>query len=105
MLNGVTQLIMMKSDVLDDFDEICVCNSYKVNGVETSDFPYSIEENIEPVYTALPGWKTDMTKIKSENEFPQAFKDYIKYIETALNVPICIVSVGPDREQTIIRKK
>ena len=104
MLNGVTQLIMMKSDVLDDFDEVCVCNSYKVNGVETTDFPYSIEEQIEPVYTTLPGWKTDMTKFKSEDEFPQAFKDYIKYIETELNVPIRIVSVGPDREQTIIRK-
>ena len=105
MLNGVTQLIMMKSDVLDDFEEVRVCNSYKINGVETKDFPYSIEDNIEPVYTTLPGWKTDMTKFKSEDEFPQAFKDYIKYIETELNVPISIVSVGPDREQTIIRKK
>lgn len=105
MLNGVTQLIMMKSDVLDDFDEICVCNSYKINGVETKDFPYSIEENIEPVYTKMQGWKTNMTKFKSEEEFPQAFNDYIKYLETELNVPIRIVSVGPDREQTIIRKK
>ena len=105
MLNGVTQLIMMKSDVLDCFDEIKVCNSYKVNGVETMDFPYSIEDNIEPVYTSMPGWKTDMTKFKSEDEFPQEFKEYIKYLETELNVPISIVSVGPDREQTIIRKK
>ena len=105
MLNGVTKLIMMKSDVLDDFDEVRVCNSYKVNGVETTDFPYSIEDNIEPVYTTLPGWKTDMTKFKSEDEFPQTFKDYIKFIEEALQVPICIVSVGPDREQTIILKK
>ena len=105
MLNGVTQLIMMKSDVLDDFEEVRVCNSYKINGVETQDFPYSIEENIEPVYTSFPGWKTDMTKFKSEDEFPQEFKNYIKYLETELNVPISIVSVGPDREQTIIRKK
>ena len=105
MLNGVTQLIMMKSDVLDDFDEVRVCNSYKINGVETQDFPYSIEENIEPVYTSFPGWKTDMTKFKSEDEFPQEFKNYIKYLESELNVPISIVSVGPDREQTIIRKK
>lgn len=105
MLNGVTQLIMMKSDVLDDFEEVKVCNSYIVNGVETQDFPYSIEADVEPVYTTLPGWKTDMTKFKSENEFPQAFKDYIKYIETELNVPITILSVGPDREQTIVRKK
>ena len=105
MLNGVTQLIMMKSDVLDDFEEVRVCNSYKINGVETQDFPYSIEENIEPVYTSFPGWKTDKTKFKSEDEFPQEFKNYIKYLETELNVPISIVSVGPDREQTIIRKK
>ena len=95
----------MKSDVLDDFEEVRVCNSYKINGVETQDFPYSIEENIEPVYTSFPGWKTDMTKFKSEDEFPQEFKNYIKYLETELNVPISIVSVGPDREQTIIRKK
>lgn len=105
MLNGVTQLIMMKSDVLDGFKEIRVCNSYSINGVETKDFPYSIEEDIEPIYTTLPGWKTDMTKFKSEEEFPQEFQDYIKYLENELNVPISIVSVGPDREQTIIRKK
>lgn len=105
MLNGVTKLIMMKSDVLDGFDEIKACNSYKINGVETTDFPYSIEDDIEPVYTTLPGWKTDMTKFKSEDEFPQEFKNYIEYLEEELNVPICIVSVGPDREQTIIRKK
>ncbi len=105
MLNGVTQLIMMKSDVLDGFDEVCVCDSYKVNGVETKDFPYSIDENVEPVYTKLSGWKTNMTNFKSEEEFPQTFKDYISYIEKALNVPITIISVGPDREQTITRKK
>ena len=105
MLNGVTQLIMMKSDVLDGLKEIRVCNSYSINGVETKDFPYSIEEDIEPIYTTLPGWKTDMTKFKSEEEFPQEFKEYIKYLENELNVPISIVSVGPDREQTIIRKK
>lgn len=105
MLNGVTQLIMMKSDVLDGFKEIKVCNSYKVNGVETMDFPYSIDANIEPIYTSMPGWETDMTKFKSEDEFPQEFKNYIQYLEQELNVPISIVSVGPDREQTIVRKK
>lgn len=105
MLNGVTQLIMMKSDVLDGFDEVCVCDSYKVNGVLTKDFPYSIDENVAPVYTKLPGWSTDMTKFKSEDEFPETFKNYIKYIENALKVPITIISVGPDREQTIVRNK
>ncbi|MEG2820966.1 MAG: adenylosuccinate synthetase, partial [Muribaculaceae bacterium] len=105
MLNGVTQLIMMKSDVLDSFDTIKACNSYLINGEEISDFPFSIDENITPIYTELPGWKTDMTTMKSESQFPTHFKEYIAYIEKQLNVPITIVSVGPDREQTIIRNK
>ena len=104
MLNGVTQLIMMKSDVLDGFDTVKACNSYIVDGKATSDFPFSIDAKIEPVYTEMPGWKTDMTKFKSESEFPKEFKDYIKYLEAQLEVPITIVSVGPDREQTILRK-
>ena len=104
MLNGVTQLIMMKSDVLDSFAEIKACVAYKVDGKETRDFPYSIEEGIEPVYVTLPGWQTDMTAIKSEEEFPQAFNDYVAFLEKELNVPITILSVGPDREQTIVRK-
>ena len=105
MLNGVTQLIMMKSDVLDSFAEIKACVAYKVDGKETRDFPYSIEECIEPVYVTLPGWQTDMTAIKSEEEFPQAFNDYVAFLEKELNVPITILSVGPDREQTIVRKR
>ena len=106
MINGVTQLIMMKSDVLDDFDEIKACVAYKINGEETTQFPFSIDENaIEPVYVTLPGWKTDMTRFKSESEFPQAFSDYIKFLEKELETPITIISIGPDREQTIIRKK
>ena len=104
MLNGVTQLIMMKSDVLDDFATIKACDSYLVNGVETRDFPYSIDEGVEPVYTELKGWNTDMTKMQSEDQFPQEFKDYITFLEDKLGVPITIVSVGPDRTQTIERK-
>lgn len=104
MINGVTQLIMMKSDVLDTFDTIKACVAYEIDGKQTSDFPYSIEEeNVKPVYVELPGWETDMTKMKSENEFPQQFKDYIKFLEKQLDTPITIVSIGPDREQTIIR--
>jgi len=103
MLNGVTQLIMMKSDVLDDFDEIKACVAYKINGVETNQFPFSIEEDIEPVYVTLPGWKTDMTKMQSEEEFPQNFKNYIDFLEKELATPITIVSIGPDRKQTIVR--
>lgn len=104
MVNGVTQLIMMKSDVLDNFPTIKACTAYKVNGVETRDFPYDIEKGIEPVYTELPGWKTDMTKFTSEEQFPQEFKDYIKFLETELETPIRIISIGPDRDQTIVRK-
>ena len=105
MLNGVTQLIMMKSDVLDDFDEIKACTAYRIGGQETRRFPYSIDEAIEPVYETLPGWKTDMTSMQSEDEFPVEFKNYIDFLERELETPITIVSIGPDRKQTIIRKK
>ena len=106
MLNGVTQLIMMKSDVLDSFDTIKACTAYRIDDKEVREFPYSIEEEtIEPVYTELPGWKTDMTKMKSENEFPARFKEYIEFLERQLETPITIVSIGPDREQTIVRNK
>ena len=105
MINGVTQLIMMKSDVLDTFDTIKACVAYKIEGEEVCDFPYSIEEDtIEPVYVELPGWKTDMTKMKNEDEFPAEFAAYIQFLEKQLNTPITIVSIGPDREQTILRK-
>ncbi len=105
MLNGVTQLIMMKSDVLDGFDTIKACDAYEVNGQVTRDFPFSIEQGITPIYTELPGWKTDMTQFTSEEQFPKEFSDYISFLEQKLGVPITIVSVGPDREQTVIRKK
>lgn len=104
MVNGVTELIMMKSDVLDGFDTIKACVAYKQNGVETPDFPYDIEQGIEPVYVELPGWKTDMTKFTSEEQFPKEFTDYIQFLEKQLDTPIRIISIGPDREQTIIRK-
>lgn len=103
MLNGVTQLIMMKSDVLDGFETIKACDAYEVNGQVTRDFPYSIEGGITPVYTEIKGWNTPMSHLTSEDQFPQEFKDYIAFLEEKLGVPITIVSVGPDREQTIIR--
>jgi adenylosuccinate synthase len=102
MVNGVTKLIMMKSDVLDGFDTIKACVAYKVKGVLTRDFPYNIEEGIEPVYEELPGWKTDMTRFTGEDQFPRQFKDYIAFLEKELETPICIISIGPDREQTIV---
>ncbi len=103
MLNGVTQLIMMKSDVLDDFDVIKACVGYKINGEETDCFPYEIENDIEPIYVELEGWKTDMSKMQKESHFPTKFNAYLDFLEDELEVPIKIVSVGPDREQTILR--
>jgi adenylosuccinate synthase len=103
-VNGVTQLIMMKSDVLDGFDTIKACVAYKQNGVLTDHFPYSIDHDIEPVYEELPGWKTDMTKLTSEEQFPVEFQNYINFLEEQLQTPIKIISIGPDREQTIVRK-
>ena len=106
MINGVTKLIMMKSDVLDGFETIKACTAYKIDGVVTDQFPFDIkDENIEPIYKEMKGWNTDMTSMKSTEEFPAEFKAYIDFLESELNVPICIVSVGPDRSQTIIRKE
>lgn len=102
MVNGVTKLIMMKSDVLDTFDTIKVCTAYKRDNEVMTDMPFETE-GCEAVYTELPGWKTDLTKMTSEAEFPQAFKDYIAYLEKELETPITILSVGPDRAQTIER--
>uniref|UniRef100_UPI0040277A94 adenylosuccinate synthase n=1 Tax=Prevotella sp. TaxID=59823 RepID=UPI0040277A94 len=104
MVDGVTELIMMKSDVLDGFDTIKACVAYKLpDGTVTRDFPYEID-NVEPVYKDLPGWKTDMTKFTSEDQFPKAFADYIKFLEDELETRIGIISIGPDRDQTIVRK-
>ena len=103
MINGVTKLIMMKSDVLDGFETVKACIAYKVNGEETTEFPFEINEGIEPVYVEMPGWNVDMTKMQSEDEFPEEFNAYISFLEEELEVPIKIVSVGPDREQTIVR--
>lgn len=102
MVNGVTQLIMMKSDVLDGFDTIRVCTAYEKDGVQTTDMPYDTE-GWKAVYEDLPGWKTDLTQMTSEQQFPQQLRDYISYIEKETATPITIVSVGPDRAQTIMR--
>ena len=104
MINGVTKLIMMKSDVLDGFPTIKACVAYKINGKETDRFPYSIDsDKIEPVYVELPGWQTPMSAMTSESQFPKEFNDYIAFLEEQLATPIAIVSVGPDRTQTIER--
>lgn len=104
MINGVTKLIMMKSDVLDDFATIKACTAYRINDKLTEEMPYDLDAvDIEPVYEELPGWQTPMTAFRSETEFPEEFRNYIKFLETKLEVPIAIVSIGPDRTQTIVR--
>lgn len=104
MVNGANKLIMMKSDVLDSFDTIKVCTAYKINNKEVIDFPFEIKDDLIPVYKEMKGWKTDMTKMKSKDEFPKEFNDYVRFLEEQLGVDIYIVSVGPDREQTIVLK-
>jgi adenylosuccinate synthase len=103
MINGVTDLIMMKSDVMDSFDTIKACVAYKINGEITELFPFDINDGAEPIYSELPGWKADMTKIHSEDEFPEEFNNYLSFLENELEVKIKFVSVGPDRDQTIER--
>ncbi|MBP6334157.1 MAG: adenylosuccinate synthase [Bacteroidia bacterium] len=105
MINGVTDLIMTKPDVLSGFESIKVCTAYKI-GEKTFDyFPYDVvNQKIDPIYNTLKGWKQELTNVRAESDFPSEFKNYILYLEKELGVPISIVSVGPDRKQTIIRE-
>ncbi len=103
MISGVTDLIMMKSDCLDSFGTIKVCTSYKVDGKETAQVPFDTYANIEPVYTEFKGWNTDLTGCRKEEELPEEFRNYIAFMENYLEVPIKIISLGPDREATIMR--
>ena len=102
MLNGVTELIMMKADVLDQFETIKVCVGYEINDEVIDVFPYELNDEVKPVYVDLPGWQIDLTKIKHQNEFPEELNNYISFIEEEMGIPVTIVSVGPNREQTII---
>lgn len=102
MINGVTDLVMMKGDVLDEFETIKVCTAYKKGDEVVTEMPYDTED-YEAVYEELPGWQTPLTEIREEKDFPPAFSAYIAYLEKQLAVRISIVSVGPDREATIIR--
>ncbi len=103
MINGVTGLIMMKGDVLDEFETIKVCVAYRMNGEEIESMPFELSEVAEPVYAELPGWQCDLIKIQSEDEFPEELNAYLDFLEDELGVPVKIVSVGPDRAQTIFR--
>lgn len=103
MIDGVTDLIMMKSDCLDSFETIKVCTSYIIDGKETNQFPFDTECEITPVYTEFKGWNQDLTGCRKEEELPETFKEYIRFMENYLKVPIKIISLGPDREATIER--
>lgn len=103
-VNGVTQLMMMKGDVLSGFDELKVCTAYTYNGKTITHLPYNIEpENVTPVYSIFKCWKKDLTKMTDPSQFPPALNEYIDFLEKELEIPIKIVSVGPDRTQTIHR--
>ncbi|MFR9649122.1 MAG: adenylosuccinate synthase [Rikenellaceae bacterium] len=103
MVDGVTELIMMKADVLNDFDTIKIAVAYEVDGVVSEEFPYSVDGEIKPIYKEFKGWKSNICDIRNYDDFPVEFKEYIEFIEKATSTPIKIVSVGPDREETIIR--
>jgi len=103
-VNGVTQLMMMKSDVLSGFDKLKVCTAYNYKGEKIEHLPYNIEaENVTPIYTEMKGWKEDLTKMDDISQLPKELMEYIEFLEKELEVPIKIVSVGPDRKQTIHR--
>jgi adenylosuccinate synthase len=104
MLNGVTDLICTKSDVLSGFEEVLVCDRYNIGGVETSELPYSMQDvRLEPLYKSFQGWSGDLTKIRNYNDLPETFKNYMEYVQSQIEVPVNVISVGPDREETIIR--
>jgi adenylosuccinate synthase len=103
MINGVTELIMMKADVLNDFQTIKVCTAYERDGERLDSFPYEITDGLRPVYREFGGWRRDISKARSWGELPVELTGYIEYIESECGVPVSIVSVGPDREETIIR--
>ena len=103
MMNGTTKLIMMKGDVLNDFPTLKVCVGYKVGGEELTCFPFETNEEITPVYKEFAGWKTDICGVRKYEDFPAEFKTYVEFIERETGVPVSIISVGPDREETVIR--
>jgi adenylosuccinate synthase len=106
MLNGVTRLLMMKADVLSGFDTIKICTHYKYKGATIDYMPYNVNDGeLIPVYREFKGWKQDLTGVSSIDDLPKELELYIQYIESQLNVPITLVSVGPDRKQTLYRNK
>ena len=103
-VDGVTKLIMMKADVMNDFDTIKVAEAYEIDGRRVTEFPYDIQDDVKPVYREFKGWKTDLKQVRRYEDFPAEFKTYVEYIERETGVPVAIISVGPDRDETIVRQ-
>ena len=103
MIDGVTKLIRMKSDVLDGFDTIKVATEYIVDGERTSTVPFDTYAEITPVYREFRGWKQPLSHIRKEEDLPLEFMEYVQFIEQETGVPVSIISLGPDRDETIIR--
>jgi adenylosuccinate synthase len=98
--------MMMKADVLSGFETIKVCTAYNYNGHEIKHLPYTLDsEHLTPVYTEMPGWKEDLTRLENAENLPNALNNYIAFLEKELDTPITLVSVGPDRKQTIHRTR
>ena len=104
MVDGVTKLIMMKADVMNDFDTIKVAEAYEIDGRRVTEFPYDIQDDVKRVYREFKGWKTDLKQVRRYEDFPAEFKTYVEYIERETGVPVAIISVGPDRDETIVRQ-
>ena len=103
-INGVTKLMMMKTDVLSGFDKVLVCTKYKYRGQVIENLPYDLSDSsLEPIYEKFQGWSEDLRKLESADDLPNNLNNYINFLETQLNIPIVIVSVGPDRKETLFR--
>ena len=103
MMNGVSELIMMKSDVLNSFDTIKVATAYEIDGKTVDYFPFESNEEVTPVYKEFKGWKSDICSVRNYEDFPAELKDYIAFIEQETGCPVRIISVGPDRSEIVIR--
>ena len=104
MINGVTELSMMKADILSIFDKIKICTHYEIEGEKVTEFPYDVNDlDVKPIYIEMNGWKKDLTALSQYNDAPIELKNYVEYLEKELNVPITLVSVGPDRKQTLLK--
>lgn len=103
MINGVTKLLMTKADVLSGFSKVKICTSYMINGVQTAEVPFENDVSIEPVYLEMEGWRGDISSVRRYNDLPVTLRNYIRYIEKETGVPVTMVSVGPDRKESIFR--